>query len=230
MRFQVTLGKNHTGTMQNYVFAGTDTSIHCFALRRRCTCFQSRGLFFSPLLKRSRIGCVLRFTFARFFPHRIQRTSFQTLGILMNTGKYRHNIRSQDIKGILFINFLCPDNKIFLPDFYIVIEHNGKLCRKMGAHPSYPKVISSCKPGILFIQKTVTLSCPAYSSLRIRPVPLGDALSTITICLLPIQRLDPFHTCPCHLHRAVMQYYKCCHPSLFLPLSFIADLIRSAVQ
>ena len=127
---------------------------------------------------------MLRFTFARFSSPN-PATSFQTLGILMNTGKYRHNIRSQDIKGILFINFLCPDNKIFLPDFYIVIEHNGKLCRKMGAHPSYPKVISSCNPAFSSFRRTVTLSCPAYSSLRIRPVPLGDALSTITICLLP---------------------------------------------
>ena len=164
------------------------------------------------------------------FPHRIQRTSFQTLGILMNTGKYRHNIRSQDIKGILFINFLCPDNKIFLPDFYIVIEHNGKLCRKMGAHPSYPKVISSCKPGILFIQKNGNVILSGIFLLKDTPCPVGRRIIHDHNMFAAIQRLDPFHTCPCHLHRAVMQYYKCCHPSLFLPLSFIADLIRSAVQ
>ena len=80
MRFQVTLGKNHTGTMQNYVFCRNRYINTLFRSSRRCTCFQSRGLFFSPLLKRSRIGCVLRFTFARFFLTESSVHPFRLLG------------------------------------------------------------------------------------------------------------------------------------------------------
>ena len=73
----------------------------------------------------------------------------QRLGALVDAGKYGNDIRPQNIKGVLQINFTNPEREIRLLDLHIVIEYHGKFRVQIFPGPADAQIIAPGKTGVL---------------------------------------------------------------------------------